>query len=299
MIKTILGNVHESEIKTALCHEHICCYSEYLNTMSNGKLFDKKELIKVSVSRLKYLKEKYNMNLFIDCTPVNIGRNIDLLKAVSEESGVHIVCSTGFYYTDECVLLNTPVKVLSKYYKNDAEGINAGVIKAAVEKEKLTFLNEKLLLAAANTQLQTGLPIVMHTNANNQNGIKGLEILLGANVPSSAITVGHLSDTENIDYILKIAGYGCYIGLDRLYENTTDEYVSQKLKTINALIDNGFVDRILLSHDDMFYNGFDIEPKLNNTPRYNYVFDHILSKLPIDVSQKIISQNPVRMLKCQ
>lgn len=299
MIKTVLGNVHESEIKTALCHEHICCYSEYLNTMVNGKLFDKKELIKISADRLKYLKDKYDMNLFIDCTPVNIGRNIDLLKAVSEESGVHIVCSTGFYYTDECVLFNTPVEVLTEFYKNDAESINAGIIKAAVEKKELSPLNEKLLLASAKTQLQTGLPIVMHTNANNQNGIKGLEILLGEGVPPSAITVGHLSDTENIDYILKIAGYGCYIGLDRLYENTTDEYLQKKLKTINALVDNGFADRILLSHDDMFYNGFDIEVKFNDTPRYNYVFDHILSKLPIDIAQMIISQNPIRMLKCQ
>ena len=160
MIKTVLGNVHESEIKTALCHEHICCYSEYLNTMVNGKLFDKKELIKISADRLKYLKDKYDMNLFIDCTPVNIGRNIDLLKAVSEESGVHIVCSTGFYYTDECVLFNTPVEVLTEFYKNDAESINAGIIKAAVEKKELSPLNEKLLLASAKTQLQTGLPIV-------------------------------------------------------------------------------------------------------------------------------------------
>lgn len=299
MIKTVLGNVNESEARNVLCHEHICCYSEYINTMANGKLFDKEGLIKVSADRLKYLKDKYGMNLFVDCTPVNIGRNIDLLKAVSEESGVHIVCSTGFYYTDECILFNTPVEVLTEFYKNDAERINAGIIKAAVEKKELSPLNEKLLIASAKAQLQTGLPIVMHTNANNQNGLKGLEILLGVGVPPSAITVGHLSDTENIDYILRIAGYGCYIGLDRLYENTTDEYIFQKLKTINALIDNGFADKIILSHDDMFYNGFDIEPKFNNTPRYNYVFDYILNRLPIDIAQKIISQNPIRMLKCQ
>lgn len=43
-IRTVLGKKKISRRTTALSHEHICCYSEYLNTMSRSYL-DKNELI--------------------------------------------------------------------------------------------------------------------------------------------------------------------------------------------------------------------------------------------------------------
>lgn len=297
MIKTVLGNVESKEINAVLSHEHICCYSEYLKTMSAGNLFDENELVRASVNRLKYMKDNYGVNLFVDCTPVNIGRNIDILKEVSEKSGVHIVCSTGFYYTEECIMYNTPVEFLTKLYITDAENCNAGVIKAAVEKENISDINKKFLVASARAHLQTGLPIVLHTNAKNQNGMKALEILMDEGVKPSKITVGHLSDTEDVDYIKKIAAKGCYIGLDRLYLDTSEVYIQNKLKTINALIDNGFADKIILSHDALVYSGFDKEPKINENARYNYVFDNILKRLPSDIAKMIISKNPLRMLE--
>lgn len=299
MINTVLGRVSENEINAVLCHEHVCCYSEYLWKMSGKKLFNENELLMVAVKQLRHLNDKYGMNLFIDCTPVNIGRNVKLLRKLSRESGVYIVCSTGFYYTEEAILFNTPVDTLTEYYIRDALHVNAGIIKVAVESEFLSEFNKKLITASANTQRNTGLPIVLHTNAKNKNGIRALDMLLDKGVPSSAITVGHLSDTEDFDYVKKIAGYGCYVGLDRLYKNTSEDYIQRKIATINTLIDAGFVGRIILSHDDLIYNGFDSVPQIGYNPRFNYVFDNILNRLKNDVAETIIRKNPIRMLNCQ
>ena len=299
MIKTVLGKVDESEIKAVLCHEHICCYSEYLHNMTLTKNFNKEDLIIAAVNELKNLKDKYNMNLFVDCTPVNIGRNVQLLKEVSTKSGVHIVCSTGFYYTEEVLLYNASVETLTEICLNDAKIINAGVIKAAVEHENLSEFNEKLLIVSANVQKRTGLPIVLHTNAKNKNGLKALQILLERGVQPSSVTIGHLSDTEDIDYIKKFAEYGCYIGLDRLHNDTSEDYISKKLNTINKLIDAGFLDRIILSQDELMYSEFSSVPRINDNPRYKYVFDNILSRLENRVAETIIQKNPIRMLKCQ
>ena len=299
MINTVLGEVNESEIGAVLCHEHICCYSEYLHKMSGNKNFDKAEILKVAVSRLKYLKEAYDMNLFVDCTPVNIGRDVDLLKAVSEKSGVHIVCSTGFYYTEEAILRYTSADTLTKYYINDAKAINAGIIKAAVEAENLSEYDEKLLIVSANTHKETGLPIVLHTNAKKRNGLKALEILLGQGISPSAVTVGHLSDTEDTDYIRQVAGCGCYIGLDRLHNDTSEEYISKKTSVINNLIDAGITDRMLLSHDELIYSEFDAVPQVDYNAGYNFVFDYILKRLPQDAAEQIIRKNAVKMLNCK
>lgn len=220
-MKTVLGDISTNEIHTVLCHEHICCYSEYLYMMSGKDYLDIEKLEEKAVAELRELKLKYGLDLFVDCTPINIGRNIELLKRVSENSGVHIVCSTGFYYTDEPVLYLSSAETLAEHMIKDAKSINSGIIKAAVENEALSNFNIKLLTATALAQKELNLPITVHTNANNKNGLKALEVLLNSGVKPEKITIGHLSDTDNMDFILEIAKSGCYIGFDRMYDIKT------------------------------------------------------------------------------
>ena len=296
--KTVLGDMPYENLGNVLAHEHICCYSEHLYKMAGKSYLDKGALLDCSIDYLKELKKKYNLGTFTDCTPVNIGRDINLLKNVSEKSGVNIICSTGFYYTEESVLFNTPVSDLCDYIVRDAKNVNAGIIKCAVEREEISPYIEKILRACAKAQLKLNLPIVMHTNARNQNGIKALEIILSEGVKPQAVTVSHLSDTEDIEYIKKIANYGCYIGLDRAYEKYEDDYITKKVKSILALCECGYEDKILLSHDALFFNGFNEKTEIIKTPRFNYCFDYILPKLPDELGKKIVQDNPENMLKC-
>lgn len=166
-IKTVLGDIPEQDIGITLAHEHICCYSEYLYQMLGSDYLDKEKLLDLAVSYLKEIKEKYALSTFIDCTPVNIGRDINLLKQVSQKTGVHMICSTGFYYTDEPVLFRSSVEVLTDHIVSDAKKVNAGIIKCAVENADLSPFNEKILRATAKAQLRLQLPIVMHSNARN------------------------------------------------------------------------------------------------------------------------------------
>ena len=298
-IKTVLGDISESDIGITLPHEHICCYSECLYQMMGDHYIAKKEILNTSVNYLKKLNKKYRLQTFIDCTPVNIGRDIEMLKKVSEQSGVNIICSTGFYYTEEPIIYNMPVELLSEYITLDAVNVNAGIIKCAVESESISPFTEKLLRASAKAQLKIGLPIVIHTNARNRNGIEALEILLSEGVKPCAITVSHLSDTEDIEYVKHFAKCGCYIGLDRLYCDTRYEYVQRKIKMILALCESGYDNKILLSHDAQFFNGFEENYKIDMTPRFNYCFDYILPQLQNDISGRILNSNVIKMLKCE
>ena len=293
-----MGNMPENDIGITLAHEHICCYSEYLYKMSGNKYLNKDKLAATAVKFLKELKEKYNLNTLIDCTPVNIGRDIELLKGVSELSGINIICSAGFYYTEELLLYNLPTDTICEYIINDAVSSNAGIIKCAAEYKSISPFNEKLLRASAKAHLKLGLPIVMHTNAEEKNGIDALEIVLSEGVKPQAVTVSHLSDTGDIEYIKYFAEHGCYIGLDRLYEDQSDDYIKNKIKTVTVLCESGYEDRILLSHDALFFNGFEEYPKINKAPRFNYCFDNILPGLPQRLQHKIMSENVVNMLKC-
>ncbi len=297
-VKTVLGDISESDLGITLAHEHICCYSNYLYQMAGDEYLDKERLLNVAVNYLKSLKEKYCLNTFIDCTPVNIGRDIELLKEVSKRSGVNIVCSTGFYYTEEPVLYNATADLIAEYIINDAKKVNAGIIKCAVENEEISEFNKKLLISSAKAQLKLNLPIVLHTNAKNKNGLKAMEILLSEGVKPQAITLGHLSDTEDLEYIKKIAEYGCFIGFDRLYNNTSEEYINRKVHNIKFLCENGYMDKILLSHDALFFNGFEATPKIIEMPRWSYCFEYILPQLSNKKTERIMIDNPLKMLKC-
>ncbi len=298
MINTVLGKINECDVKSTLSHEHICCYCEFLYQMSLDKYIDKTEVEKAAVNHLKYLKEKYGLNLFLDCTPANIGRDVELLKRVSEKSGVHIVCSTGLYYTYNPVISSMSAETIAEHYVNDAKNINAGIIKAAVQEEKISDFNKKLLISSALAQRELGLPIVLHTNANNKNGLKALEILFNNGVNPQKTTVGHLSDTDDIEYVLEILSFGCYVALDRLHNNTSVEYISKKIKIIQSICDTGYGDKILLSHDDMFFTGFSAEHKVKSIPRFEYVYKNILPRLDEITADAIMRKNPVAMLSC-
>ncbi len=298
MINTVLGKINEYDVKSVLSHEHICCYCEFLYQMSHDKYIDKKEVEEVSVNHLKYLKEKYGLNLLLDCTPSNIGRDVELLKRISEKSGVHIVCSTGLYYTYNPIISKMKEETIAKHYVNDAKNINAGIIKAAVEDEEISGFNKKLLVSSALAHSELGLPIVLHTNANNKNGLKALEILYENGVKPQKVTVGHLSDTEDIEYILKILSFGCYAALDRLHNDTSADYISNKIKIIENLCDAGYGDKILISHDDMFFTGFRTEHKVNPRPRFEYVYKNIIPRLDKKTADAIMCKNPVAMLNC-
>ena len=299
LFKTVLGDISESDLGATLVHEHICCYSEYAYRMAGKDYLDKDALADTATVYLKELKKKYGLATFVDCTPINIGRDVELLKRISEQSEINIICSTGFYYTDEPVLYNTSAEQLCKYMVADAYAVKAGVIKCAVENEAITRFGEKLLRACAKAHLCLGLPIVLHSNANNRNALKALEILFLEGVNPNAVTVGHLSDTDDLEYVKNIASYGCFIGLDRLYKNTSEEYVSKKTQSILELCKAGYEDQILLSHDALFFNGFEAELKIDEQPRFSYCFDYILPQLPKSLSDKLMVQNPMRMLSCK
>lgn len=299
MINTVLGKINGEDVKSTLSHEHICCCCEFLNKMSGNKYIDKTELENASVNFLKYLNKKYGFNLFLDCTPPNAGRDVELLKRVSERSGVHIVCSTGLYYTHNPIIALLSAETIAIHYINDAKNINAGIIKAAVEDKEISEFNEKLLVSSALAQKELGIPIILHTNAHNQNAIKALEILFNNGVEPQKITVAHLSDSDDFEYILKIASLGCYIGLDRMYDNNSEEYISSKTTMIEKIYNAGYGNRILLSHDDMFFTGFGYEHKVVPVPRLEYIYKNIIPRLDKEVVDTIMRKNPITMLNCK
>ena len=70
------------------------------------------------------------------------------------------------------------------------------------------------------------------------------------------------------------------------------------IKAIVEICNAGYEDKILLSHDALFFNGFDSELTINEKPRFSYCFDNILPSLSKQIAEKVMIKNPIKMLCC-
>ena len=300
-IRTVLGNIAEAEAGVILPHEHICCYFEYFDRMLGKEYLDKEKLAEKAVEHLLEMKEKYGLKTLVDCTPVNIGRDIELLKEISHRTGIHIVCSTGFYYTQESMLGDISEDYIVDVVQRDIELTNAGVIKYAVEDAVVSALSWKLFSALCTVQKNTGLPFVIHTNGRNQNGREVLAYALEKDVRPEAITIGHLSDSEDLEYVEEILKNGCYAGFDRIYKDLKPEYRVKKAEDIRCLCEKGYTERILLSHDALTFNGFHTGAEIREDNPYIFIMEYLIPELrnrgmTDQLIEQLISQNPVNML---
>lgn len=70
------------------------------------------------------------------------------------------------------------------------------------------------------------------------------------------VILGHSGDTNDLDYLERIAKRGCYLGFDRLAYGDRDNSTENNVRNIVALTDRGYGAQILLSHDFATYLAF-------------------------------------------
>ncbi|MBR4411543.1 MAG: hypothetical protein IKT31_09505 [Firmicutes bacterium] len=300
-INTVCGKIDENDFGIILPHEHICCYFEpYLN-MAGKHYLDKEKLLKASVGFLKEMKKKYSLDAIIDCTATNIGRDLELLKKVSEQSGVKIICSTGFYFTDEPMTTRHSSEYMESQILYDIDQHSIGSLKFAVEAEKMTDNNKHLLEVMCQVQKKTNLPLCLHTNPEVNNCIEVLEFVLDRKVAPGAITIGHCSDSEDMGYVSDILSSGCYVGFDRIYRMDDAQYYKKKADDIAELCRKGYQKKILLSHDALIFHGFRDKSVISQFCPFDVIFERLVPELyekglSKDMVSAMMSENPLNML---
>jgi len=91
-----------------------------------------------------------------------------------------------------------------------------------------------------------------HANAFHRNGLKQLEIFKEEKIDLSNVIIGHCDDANDIDYVLSLLNYGCYIGMDRLGAEHINS-LHNRISMIETLVNLGFSNKLMLSHEcDIF-----------------------------------------------
>jgi phosphotriesterase-related protein len=132
-------------------------------------------------------------------------------------------------------------------------GVRAAMIKLSTSDELITPDETRVLTAAAIAAQHTGVAITTHSNPRTRNGLVQLRALCELGVAPERVIIGHSGDTDDVDHLRELMDLGSTIGLDRFgMEHVLADEV--RVSTAVALIEMGYADRIVLSHDAAIYS---------------------------------------------
>ncbi|KAF6132346.1 phosphotriesterase related [Phyllostomus discolor] len=224
-VQTVLGLVEPSKLGRTLTHEHLTmtfdfCYcppppsheatskepimmknlfwiqKNPYSHKENLWLNQETEAIK---EELLYFKAKGGGAL-VENTTTGISRDVQTLKWLAEETGVHIISGAGFYvdatHSSETKAMSveqlTDVLINEILHGADGTSIKCGVIGEIGCSWPLTESERKVLQATAQAQAQLGCPVIIHPGRNPSAPFQITRILQEAGIDISKTVMSHL-----------------------------------------------------------------------------------------------------------
>lgn len=259
MVHTVLGPVDAKSLGYTLMHEHMLMLNHAMRFAFPNWL-DEKRFMDTAVPQLKRIAA-LGIRAIIDATPINLGRDVKLIRALSEASGIHMIASTGLYHFESPHVSVTDAQWLADKFTEEltigiqGTDIRAGVIKCATDEQGVTPCNKLMLEACAIACLRTNAPILTHTCAWLENGLAQQQVFQEMGVPLRKVVIGHSGDSNDLGYLTALMENGSYIGMDRFGLEQFNA-IENRVDTIVKLVKRGWARRILLSHDSNFFDDF-------------------------------------------
>ena len=255
-INSVLGPIDTSKLGTTLMHEHtVAAGASPALTENYPELFPDNFMDTIVIPGLTEAK-KGGIDTIVDCTTLDLGRNVKLLVEASYRSGVNIIACTGWWYNiPHRIWDSVPIDLFTELWIRDIQKgmadteVKAGILKGASDLMGVTPIEEKILRSVARAHKQTGVPICVHSCSPLQVGRRQVEILKEENVDLGRVKIDHSNDTTNVEYLTWLLEQGCWLGMDRYPGRSPRASTLARNKTLKALIDAGYADRLLLSHD--------------------------------------------------
>jgi phosphotriesterase-related protein len=273
-VNGVLGPIETQDLGFTLMHEHILVASWAMRRGFPGYV-DREALIRDAIREVGSARER-GVRTMVDLTAINIGRDIRIIREVSEKTGMQMIAATGFYWTEEPWMDLWDAAALAEYLVRDIrEGIEgtdsrAGVLKCATDRLGVTPANAKQLEATALAHRQTGVPISTHTAVSNGSGLTQQDVFEEHGVDLRRVVIGHCGDSTDISYLESILERGSTIGMDR---NGIDLILptQERVATIAELCRRGWADQMVLSHDaSCFIDWFPKQLVEQAAPNWNY-----------------------------
>jgi phosphotriesterase-related protein len=290
IVETVRGPIRPEQLGPALLHEHIFIASPEgvlnHNHTWGDPWWDEELRVADAVTKLHEVHD-LGIRTLVDPTAFGLSRNVPRIQRVNAQVDLHIVVCTGLYAFLEvpAYLKYRSAENLASIFTREIEvgiddtGVKAAFLKCAIESYGVVGDLPLILDAVGLTHVETGAPVMVHTNGESQTGRLALEELRTRGVDPTRIVIAHAGDSTDLDYLRHLAGAGAMLGFDRF--NTPFSTDDARVRSIVALIADGYIDRIHLSHDASTFNDFmqHNPPFASATLSYTHIHRRVLPKL--------------------
>ncbi|MCW5849640.1 MAG: esterase [Anaerolineae bacterium] len=277
---TTLGPRRADELDLILPHEHVFVDLRTPDTPGHGQA-ETSDVIALMGPELKRA-QAVGVTALVECTPVGVGRRADILKAVSEATGMPLVVPTGLYrepWVPQWAMQASEDEVFDWLHGEltgeiEGSGVQAAWIKLSAGDDGLTAVETKILRAAARAGAATGAVIGSHT-IRGRVVADQLDVVEAAGYRPDRFIWIHTQNEPDLDLHLALARRGAWIEYDSIgRDKRGDDYL---LGLVQRVLDAGLGHRLLLSHDLGWY---DPAQPGGGTPRpYTYLAQTFLPKL--------------------
>ena len=252
-IETVLGPIDASQLGFTLSHEHVMT-SQGEDDQHYPWLYDRDRARDLAIAHLREAKAG-GVDSIIDLTTPDLSRNVRFIEEVARASSLQVVVATGIWRDPPRIFATRDVDESADIFVREIEvgiddtSIRAGVIKVATDEEGISEGHLRVMRAAARACRRTGVPISTHHWAAGAQGHEQLRIFLEEGAPVDRICLGHSADTTDVDYLVSLLEAGVYLSLDRYPGRPGRPDWRERNTTVKALIDRGWVHRLMLGHD--------------------------------------------------
>ncbi len=297
-VETVRGPVELTQLGPTLMHEHVfIAEPEALQNYGHvwgPSYWDEDVRVADAITKLRALRD-VGVHTLVDATAPGLGRNIPRLQRVNAEVDLNIVVATGLYAFLQLpnFLVYRSVDAIAEFFVReiregiDDTGVKAAFLKCCVEHHGLVGDIPRILAAVAVASVETGAPVMVHTNAVAETGRLALAELTKHGVDPTRIVIAHMGDSNDLDYLRSIADTGAWLGCDRfnIPHFNPDE---KRIETLARLVADGYVGQIHIGHDAACFCDFMTgDPAFaNEKPSYVHFHTTVIPKLlEADVSQ--------------
>lgn len=277
---TTLGPKNADELGMILPHEHVFVDLRTWDQpgYAEAETADVVALMAPEIEKIKLL----GVTALVECSTGGVGRRADLDRAVSEATDFPVVVPTGFYRepwiadwvhdASEDALYDFMLGELTGEIEDS--GVQAAWIKVSAGNDDITDTEAKVLRAAARAAKQVNAVIGSHT-------IRGrvvkdqLDIIESVGYSPERYIWIHTQAETDFELHLEMARRGAWIEYDWIGKpnRSDDDFIAN----IRRVLDTGLGHRLLLSHDNGWYDP--AKPGGGTPMPYTYLNQVFLPKL--------------------
>ena len=283
-VETVRGPVDVADLGRTLMHEHVFVLTPDSQKQWSDE-WDEEERVAEAVTKLREVVAS-GIRTIVDPTVDGLGRDVPRIARINEQvPDLNILVATGIYtYTDvpnffvhrgPGALPDLPEPMVDLFVKDidrgiQGTGVKAAFIKCAIDHHGLTRGVERVLRASAKAQLQTGVPLMVHTHPGSQTGLEVQKVLADEGVAAADVLLAHSGDTTDADHLQQLAEAGFLLGMDRFGIDLSLDFDS-RVGIVVEMCRRGFAESMVLAQDASCYIDWVQPDLLAFMPNWNYL----------------------------